>query len=148
MLNSEVRGFVDETLTYVNNPDAIDIELLGENKLRLNVSDEYADFASQNDIGEYLDFFWLKNAFIVDYIAEHLAENRYIHGTITTYDGYTRHLGEPGSYHVKHWKDCFNNRKKNMCFRTAAFHIKNNLPCIPGTILEILYFLQSPPQTT
>ena len=58
MLNSEVRGFVDETLTYVNNPDAIDIELLGENKLRLNVSDEYADFASQNDIGEYLDRQW------------------------------------------------------------------------------------------
>lgn len=96
MLNSEVRGFVDETLAYVNNPDAIDIELLGENKLRLNVSDEYADFASQNDIVEYLDFFWLKNAFIVDYIAEHLAENSYIHGTITTYDGYTRHLGGAG----------------------------------------------------
>ena len=29
-------------------------------------------------------------------------------------------FGEPGSYHVKHWKDCFNNRKKNMCFRTAG----------------------------
>ena len=58
--------------------------------------DEYADFASQNDIGEYPDFFWLKNAFIVDYIAEHLAENSYIHGTITTYDGYTRHLGGAG----------------------------------------------------
>ena len=58
------------------------------------------------------------------------------------------YFGEPGSYHVKHWKDCFDNRKKNMCFRTAAFHIKNNLPCIPGTIFKILYFLQSPPQTT
>ena len=58
------------------------------------------------------------------------------------------YFGEPGSYHVKHWKDCFDNRKKNMCFRTAAFHIKNNLPCISGTIFKILYFLQSPPQTT
>ena len=58
------------------------------------------------------------------------------------------YFGEPGSYHVKHWKDCFDNRKKNMCFRTAAFHIKNNLPCIPETIFKILYFLQSPPQTT
>ena len=58
------------------------------------------------------------------------------------------YFGEPGSYHVKHWKDCFDNRKKNMCFRTAAFHIKNNLPCIPGTIFKILYFLQSPLQTT
>ena len=29
-------------------------------------------------------------------------------------------FGEPGSYHVKHWKDCFDNRKKNMCFRTAG----------------------------
>ena len=51
------------------------------------------------------------------------------------------YFGEPGSYHVKHWKDCFDNRKKNMRFRTAAFHIKNNLPCIPGTIFKILYFL-------
>ena len=130
MLNSEVRGFVDETLTYVNNPDAIDIELLGENKLRLNVSDEYADFASKNGIEEYLDFFWLKNAFIVDYIAEHLAENSYIHGTITTYDGYTRHLGGAGMALSMNFYDEADGRgipAAQMDFRTArnAVYFRN-----------------------
>lgn len=96
MHNADVSKFINDVLKYVNDSEAINIEFLGDNKVRLNVSDGYAEFASQNNIGEYLDFFWLKNAFVVDYIAEKLAENSFVHGTITTYDGYTRHLGGAG----------------------------------------------------
>ena len=38
------------------------------------------------------------------------------------------HFGEPCSTFVKHWKDGFYHRKKNMHFRTAVFYSEKRSP--------------------
>ena len=38
------------------------------------------------------------------------------------------HFGEPFSTFVKHWKDGFYHRKKNMHFRTAVFYSEKRSP--------------------
>ncbi len=77
---------------YAANSESVDIELLGENKVRLNVSDEYMDFAATYGFDHLVDLSYMKNAFVIDYIADLLLENGYTKGCITSYDGYTRYL--------------------------------------------------------
>jgi hypothetical protein len=68
------------------------IILLGDNKIKLFVSDEYLSYAKKNDIVDYIDFFWMKNAFIVDYIADLMIASGHIRGSISSYDGFIRTL--------------------------------------------------------
>lgn len=86
--------FYQETAAFVNDPGAVDVELLGNDTVRLAVSDSYLDFAEENGISRYIDLFWMKNAFIADYIAETLLENGYTHGALFSGDGYARCLDE------------------------------------------------------
>lgn len=99
-VNADVRAYVREALAFANDPDAVSLELLPEGKARLNVSEDYLRFAEENEITAYLDFFWMKNAFIADDIADALEEAGYTLGMLTSYDGYARCLGGEGSYSV------------------------------------------------
>lgn len=71
----------------------VSLELLGEDTLRLEVSPEYAALAEDLGLDCYLDFGWLRSAFILDYMAEELSSRGYTHGIISSRDGYTRSLG-------------------------------------------------------
>ena len=66
--------------------------MLGDNKVCLNVSDEYLAFLQENGVDSLIDFGWLKNAFVVDYLAEVMIARGYTLGAITSYDGYTRNF--------------------------------------------------------
>lgn len=92
--NEDVKTFISQSCQYVNNPDAIQLELLGDCKVRLKVSDEYLSFAKQNQVTDYIDFYWMKNAFIVDYLADVMVENNYKFGSISSYNGFVRNLDE------------------------------------------------------
>lgn len=61
--------------------------------MRLEVSEEYQNWMAENGYETYLDFYWMKNAFIVDYLADLMIENGYIRGAISSYDGFNRNLG-------------------------------------------------------
>lgn len=91
-LNEEVAADYAEIAVYANNPEMIDVQLLGDNKVQLYVSEEYLAYASENYITDYIDFFWMKNAFITDYLAEELISRGYTMGTISSYDGFSRSL--------------------------------------------------------
>ena len=69
------------------------LELLGDDSLCLKVSPEYAELAGELGLDCYLDFGWLRNAFILDYMAEELAGRGYTQGIISSRDGCTRSLG-------------------------------------------------------
>ena len=92
--NKETAAYFEEFLTYANDPDAVDLELLGDNRVRLHVSEEYLAFAAENGIDSFIDFYWMKNAFIVDYLAESLADAGFTNGSISSYDGFVRNLDE------------------------------------------------------
>ena len=89
-LNDEVAEDYRNIAAFANDPEMIDIQLLGNNKIKLYVSDEYLKYAEENFISDYIDFFWMKNAFIVDYIADLMIDAGHTRGSISSYDGFIR----------------------------------------------------------
>ena len=60
----------------------------------LRVSEEYLRFGQENGITRWIDFFWLKNAFAADLIAQQLIDSGYTRGMLISGDGFVRGLGE------------------------------------------------------
>lgn len=94
--NEEMALYYSEIAAFAGNPEEIDLELLGDGQVRLNVSKEYLAYAEENGITNFIDFFWMENAFIVDYIADTLIEKGYTNGSISSYDGFMRNLDDRG----------------------------------------------------
>lgn len=92
--NSEMAAYYQEVASFAQSADSIDLVLLGENRIRLNVSAEYLRFAEENGITEYVDFYWMKNAFIIDYMAGLMRSNGFTHGYLSSLDGFFRNLDQ------------------------------------------------------
>lgn len=92
--NEEVAAYYQEVASYANNSEAIDLELLGDNTICLKVSDEYLKYVEENYITSFIDFAWLKNAFVTDYLADYMIAKGYTLGTISSYDGFSRNLDD------------------------------------------------------
>lgn len=93
-LNADLRKFYEKAVAFTNDPGQIELELLGNSTVRLSVSGDYLHFAAENGITRFIDFFWMKNAFIADYIARILLENGYTRGTLISCDGFVRYLDD------------------------------------------------------
>ena len=91
-LSEEVREEYEKAASFAADPGAVDLRLLGDNRVRLYVSEKYLAYARQWEIECFLDFGWLTNAFVIDYLAQVLTENGYTHGSISSYDGFIRNL--------------------------------------------------------
>lgn len=81
---------------FTQNPDDISLELPGENQVCLHVSDAYQAYAAEMGYTAYLDFFWMKNAFLIDYLADTIRGEGYQLGIISSKDGFVRCLDETG----------------------------------------------------
>lgn len=81
---------------FAQNPDDISMEFLGENQVCLHVSDAYQAYAAEMGYTAYLDFFWMKNAFLIDYLADTIRGEGYQLGIISSKDGFVRCLDETG----------------------------------------------------
>ena len=90
--NAETATYYAALMAYANDPASISLELLGNNRVKLVVSDAYLAFADANAIDAWIDFFRLRNAVIVDYLADVLTEAGFTYGSISSYDGYVRNL--------------------------------------------------------
>lgn len=95
--NEELIPYFAELAGFANDPDMISLELLGDNQVRLNVADEYLAYAEAEEIVTFIDFNWMTNAFIIDYMADTLAENGFTNGYLSSYDGFTRNLDTRGN---------------------------------------------------
>lgn len=93
-LNNEIRAEFAVAAAFARDPQAIELRLLGGNRVCLSVSEEYLAYAQQEGIERFLDFGWLKNAFIVDAIAEIMVENGYTYGSISSGNGFSRNLDD------------------------------------------------------
>ncbi len=92
-LNEGIKTDFQEIAAFARDASAVDLELLGENRIRLNVSEDYLDYAEENYITDFIDFYWMKNAFIADYLADTMIAGGYTLGSISSYDGFVRNLG-------------------------------------------------------
>ncbi len=90
--NEELATFFGEVAAFARDPASVDFELLGNNQVRLKVSDAYLQYARENGIETFVDFMWLRNAFIVDYLAQQMIDQGFTYGIITSCDGYERNL--------------------------------------------------------
>lgn len=95
-LSGAVREEYGAVAAFAQDPRSIDLRLLGDGKVCLYVSAEYLAYAQQEEIDCFLDFGWLQNAFIADEIARVMVENGYTHGSISSYDGFSRNLDGRG----------------------------------------------------
>lgn len=91
--NSALKAYVDNILPFVKDENHVRIELLGDNRLKLVVSEKY-QAAFGDNARVYIDFLWTKNAFIIDYIADTMLTSGLSRGIISSYDGFTRNLCE------------------------------------------------------
>ena len=90
--NDVLKAECLEILAYARDKNHISIEFFEDSKLRLNVSQEYLDFAEEHNVHSFIDFAYMKNAFIIDRMAKELVDLGFTNGLITSYDGYTRTL--------------------------------------------------------
>ncbi len=88
--SESVAEYFSELSVFTSSEEHVKLELLGDNKVKLLVSDEFKSFADKNGIDTFIDFFWAKNAFIVDYIADSLVAEGYVFGSISSVDGFMR----------------------------------------------------------
>ncbi|MCD8111056.1 MAG: hypothetical protein LUE14_13390 [Clostridiales bacterium] len=92
--NSEIAAYYAGIAAFACDTESVDIQLLGNNQVCLYVSEEYLSYAEENGITDFVNFSWMKNAFIIDYIADTFIEYGYTNGCITSYDGFVRNLDE------------------------------------------------------
>lgn len=94
--NKEQAAYVAELAAYANDPAMIDIQLLENDQVKLVVAPEYLAFAQENEITQFLDFGWMVNGFIADYLAQTLSDAGFNHGFLSSFDGFTRNLDDRG----------------------------------------------------
>lgn len=99
MKDPDLAALAFETAAYCADPRMISLEVLGENQVRLNVSSEYVSYADENGIDVFVDFGWMTNAFIADYIADALIAQGFTYGYLSSYDGFTRNLDPRGTHY-------------------------------------------------
>lgn len=91
-LNPAVAEEYAAVAAYAADPAQIGVELLGDFQIRLRVSEKYLAYAQREGIDRFLDFGWMKNAFIVDYLAQTMLEAGFTCGAISSADGFVRCL--------------------------------------------------------
>lgn len=114
----EIKAYIAQIAQFANDPGMIDIQILGDQRLKMQVAQEYLDFIKENEIRYVLDFSWMTNAFIADYIADILIDNGFTNGYLASYDGFTRNL-----YNADY------------DFELNVFHRIGNDALIPATIV-------------
>ena len=90
--NEETAACFAELMPYLSDPAHVRLELLGNDTVRLVLSDEYKAYAAENNITEFIDFYWMADAFWMDILAESIIATGYTHGYIVSREGWVRCL--------------------------------------------------------
>ena len=92
----ETADFVAKAVAFAADPKSVQLHLLGDNRVRLEVSDAYAAFLQDYEVATPLDLSWMKNAFIIDLLADSLTSAGWTHGVLGSVDGFSRVLDASG----------------------------------------------------
>lgn len=92
--NPEMKAYIAEMVAYANDPESVTLELRGNNRVYLKISADYATFLKANEINEVLNFGWLRNAFVIDYLAQELVDAGFTNGYLFSVDGFVRNLDQ------------------------------------------------------
>ena len=98
LTSQEAKAYIDQIMAFASDDESVKLELLGGNQVKLNVSEAYLQFAAEEEIDRFLDFAYLTNAFIIDYLADRLTADGLTDGYLVSADGYTRNLSNTSSF--------------------------------------------------
>ena len=121
--DDELRRYVQELARFAADPNAIRLELRQNSKVYLYISDEYEAFMKENMEEVYIDFGWLRSAFVIDYMAGRLEENGFTTCNITSIDGFSRNLDRRGGNYqlnIFNRHEGVTERAASMEYRTPA----------------------------
>ena len=90
--NEALRESFAEFASFARDAQSVDLRLMEDNKVELFVSDDYLAYAEAEEVTDFIDFYWMKNAFIADYLADTLIAGGYTLGTLSSHDGFIRCL--------------------------------------------------------
>ncbi|SFQ05639.1 hypothetical protein SAMN02910358_00545 [Lachnospiraceae bacterium XBB1006] len=90
--NEEVKQKYQKLCAFAKDDKSVKLELLGNDKVKLFVSKAYQEYAKSVDVHSYIDFNWMKNAFIVDYVADIMRKGNHTAGYIASCDGFTNNF--------------------------------------------------------
>lgn len=95
--NEDIASYFSEIAVFANDPEKIDIKLLGNNQIKLYVSDDYLSYADEIGFSNFINFYFMKNAVIVDYVADLMEEQGHTFGSISSFDGFSHNLDQSGT---------------------------------------------------
>ena len=100
--NAEAAAYLSQIAEFAADRSVVHLELLGGNQIKLNVSDAYLQFAAEEEIESFIDFGYMTNAFIIDYLAEQMIALGLTDGYLVSVDGFTRNLDSENtfSFHI------------------------------------------------
>lgn len=113
---------IQKLLNYINDENHIKLSFYRNNIVKLSVSEEYQNFAKENEYKRLLTLGSYKNAFIIDYLVNGLKEKEYCNGFILSSDGFFRSLNEKNfaNYNLVDYVD-------NETFSAANMETSNNI---------------------
>ena len=94
--DADAGAFCAAAAAYARDAASVDLAFPAENIARLNVSPEYAVFLKENGCVAAVDFGWMKNAFIIDCLADCVQAAGLGRGAIASRDGFVRCLDASG----------------------------------------------------
>ena len=118
-LNADAAQFVARAASFAADEGAIHMELLGDNRIKLHVSQEYLAFAQAEEIENFIDFSYMTNAFVIDYLAASIQALGLTEGYFVSVDGYTRNLDMGNSYSMNLF-----DRADNMLYPAGVMHYR------------------------
>ena len=98
LTDQDAKAYIDQIMAFAADENSVKLELLGNNQVKLSVSEDYLTFAQTEEIENFLDFAYLTNAFIIDYLADSLLAKGLTDGYLISADGYTRTLRNMGTF--------------------------------------------------
>lgn len=124
-INADAKTYVAQLAAFAADETAVDLELLGDGKVKLRIGEEYLAFAKENEITRFLDLHYMTNAFIIDYLADTLRTGGFTNGFLASVDGYTRNLsdGEIFNYNLF-------DRKENTIYPAAVMQYRGPISMV------------------
>lgn len=87
--NDGIKNYFLEVTSFIKNGD-IKLVLKENNTINLNISSDYLEYCSQNNIKKYISFNYMYNSVFVDFVADKLLYANLVNFRVYSYDGFVR----------------------------------------------------------
>lgn len=92
--SEELSAFVKKAVSYISTGQDVVLEFLDDYKVRLSLSKAYETFLREEGVTTIIDYGYLRNALVVDYISARIRDAGYRYGVLMSRDGYVANFDD------------------------------------------------------